>query len=294
MRYYTSIKLVKSAIGYSKPSKASKNPHFGVFLFPMKISVITSTYREYETGELQRAIASVQTQTLEDWELIIIGDNTPCGNAIRALLEEIGDKRIVSENQLVCAGISSPGTIPKIKGVELSAGELAAFLDADNTYFPNHLDNCVNAFQSDPTLDLVYGNTKIIFNFQFASFKHFLSFTWHKPDWSAKRAKLFQRSNFLDMSEPVFTKKAYNDSGGLSPAYRASDWRLWLKMLKCGHNNFKHLNHNGITYYTSSLQHHLSYFALMIIQNSALPYTSLSLSFIVDRLLRKHHEKKHR
>lgn len=250
----------------------------------MKISVITSTYREYGGGELQRAISSLRAQTHKDWELVIVGDASPYEREIKHLIATLNDKRIAFVNLKKRAGISSPGTVPKIRGVELSSGELIAFLDADNTYFPNHLELCVKAFQNDPTLDLVYGNTKIVNS-------KFFSFTWKKPDWTPKRAKLLMYSNFLDMSEPVFTRTAYNAGGGLSTAHHAADWILWKAMLQTNHAHFKHLNHLGLTYYTSALTQHISYFFLMLAQRWGVPYHSMRVPFIQWLIKRRHRRK---
>ncbi|HCA67063.1 MAG TPA: hypothetical protein DEP11_02280, partial [Candidatus Jacksonbacteria bacterium] len=127
----------------------------------MLISIITSTYNEYQTGELKLAIASVLQQTYKHWEMIIIGDCTPYGEKIERLIAELNDARVQFFNMGKRSGLESPGTIPKIKGISLARGELLAFLDSDNEYFPDHLARSLEAFVKNPSLDLVYGDTLV-------------------------------------------------------------------------------------------------------------------------------------
>ncbi|MEK9165240.1 MAG: glycosyltransferase family A protein [Patescibacteria group bacterium] len=261
----------------------------------VKISIITSTYNEYAKNQLQQAVSSILRQTYQNWELIIVGDCAPDADQINQFLTKIGDNRIKFINLTKRAGIGSPGTIPKIEGVKLAKGELLCFLDADNLYFPKHLELCAKAFEADPKLDLAYGDTLVkIFNFKFLIFNQFLisNFQWKKPEWTRKRQKLLMTSNFLDMSEPVFTRKAYFDAGGLNPSHHASDWLLWKAMINSGHRNFKHLDNLGVIYHTSSLTHHLQYFGLMLLQKSGLPYHSDRLKWMQANIKRRF-ERKH-
>jgi glycosyltransferase involved in cell wall biosynthesis len=267
--------------------------------YMLLVSIIMSTYREYapqgaasENGALQKAIDSVLQQTYPHWELIIVGDAAPDAEKIKQYLTTLNDQRIKFINLHTHVGISSPGTIPKIEGIKKTQGDLLAFLDADNEYLPWHLERCVRAFKIDPTLDLVYGNTITqLHNFLISKFLNILSFQWKKPNWTPMRQKILMTSNFLDMSEPVFTRQAYFDVGGLTASHHASDWLLWRAMIQSGHNKFKHLNHLGLIYHTSGLTHHLQYFLLMLAQKINLPYQSMKLRWIQESIKNRFKKK---
>jgi glycosyltransferase involved in cell wall biosynthesis len=297
-----------------------------------------STFREYTTGALQNAVYSVLRQTYPNWELIIVGDAAPDACDINNFLTKIDDNRIKFINLAQRAGTASPGTIPKIEGARRARGNLFCFLDADNLYFPDHLRRCVKAFDDDPRLDLVYGNTVIkmsnvkcpparqlawragqmsnlprptaalaqskagghlksqiykkeFLNFLISQFLNLLSFRWHKPNWTPKRQKLLMRSNFLDMSEPIFTREAYFAAGGLNSSHHAADWLLWKAMIASGHNNWKLLDHLGLIYHTASLKHHLQYFGLMLMQKLGLGYHSERLKWMQGSIKRRFEKK---
>jgi len=283
-----------------------------------------STFREYQTGALQNVVHSVLHQTYKNWELIIVGDNTPDADDIKHFLTKVDDTKITFINLTKRAGIASPGTIPKIEGIKRARGNLFCFLDADNLYFPDHLMQCVKAFDDDPGLDLVYGDTVIKMskacplvprkgrragpplaenlhlksknwgktksNYQLPITNYF-SFKWKKPNWTSKRQKMLQTSNFLDMSEPVFTRQAYFAAGGLEPTHHASDWLLWKAMIGAGHNNWKHLDHLGLVYHTTNLKHHLQYFGLMLMQKTGLGYHSERLKWMQRSIKKRFYRK---
>jgi len=251
----------------------------------MLISVIISTYNEFKSKKLQKAVKSVLKQTFQNWELIIVGDKTPFKHQIKKFLKKNNDPRICFINLKKRAGIESPGTIPKIQAIKKSKGKLLTFLDADNIYFPEHLKNCVTAFQAEPNLDLVYGNTII-------KLSPNLSFKWRKPNWNKKRAKIIQHSNFLDMSECVFTRQAYQAAGGLNARHHASDWLLWKAMINAGHYNFKHLDHFGLIYHTTNLKHFLMYWGLMWLQKLEINYHSERWQKI-QKIIKKRFQKKY-
>ncbi len=258
----------------------------------MLISIITSTYNEYQKGGLKRAIASVIQQTYEDWEMIIVGDCAPYGEEIERLIAEFNDTRLRFFNLPKGSGLESPGTIPKLKGISLARGELLAFLDADNEYFPEHLARSAEEFIKNPSLDLVYGDTVVKMSNVKCQMSNLCAFTWKKPEWNKKTAAMLERINFLDMSEPMFRREAYLASGGLSIEHHAADWFLWRAMIRAGRGRFLRSNHRGLIYRTHSLLHHISYYLLMLGVKSDMPYKSLQLSWM-QKSIKKRFQKRY-
>jgi glycosyltransferase involved in cell wall biosynthesis len=97
----------------------------------MKISVVMPSYNAAKY--IQEAINSVIAQTEEDWELIIVDNNSTDGT--RQIIEAYTDPRITMET------VDNQGVIGLSRNVGISKakGELLAFLDADDAWFPDKL-----------------------------------------------------------------------------------------------------------------------------------------------------------
>jgi glycosyltransferase involved in cell wall biosynthesis len=97
----------------------------------MKISVVMPSYNAAKY--IQEAINSVITQTEEDWELIIVDNNSTDGT--RQIIEAYTDPRITMET------VDNQGVIGLSRNVGISKakGEFLAFLDADDAWFPDKL-----------------------------------------------------------------------------------------------------------------------------------------------------------
>ena len=98
----------------------------------MKYSVVIPLYNKehYIAGTLR----SVLTQTFPDYEVIVVDDGST-DHSLQACKEVRSDKiRVV---QQVNQGVSAA----RNKGIELAAGEYICFLDADDTWHPDYLQN---------------------------------------------------------------------------------------------------------------------------------------------------------
>jgi glycosyltransferase involved in cell wall biosynthesis len=244
------------------------------------LSVILTTYLEVADGKsehdrdstLARAIDSVRAQTCGDWELIVVSDH-PGAEAlqrIQSLLASYGDPRICHVDLTEHTGSAARGVASRQEGIRRSAAELIALLDADNWWTPEHLQLSLTALFEDPALDLVYCDSLIrIAPYRTNPFWEAMTaswgeagilfgneFVWHKPDWGPEALSRLRHMNFIDTSEAVFRKDAYLVSAGMTSGY-ASDWSLWKNLIAADRGNFRHLDHVGLCYQTSSLIHHV-------------------------------------
>jgi glycosyltransferase involved in cell wall biosynthesis len=110
-----------------------------------KVSVIIPVYN----GEkyLDRAIDSVLEQTYANYEIIAIDDGST--DRTSKILETYSSKirYCYRDNQGVAA--------TRNYGIEIAEGELIAFLDADDFFFPDKLAKQVDCFQENPDLGMV-------------------------------------------------------------------------------------------------------------------------------------------
>jgi len=109
-----------------------------------------------------RSIPSVLKQTLQDWEVIVVGDG-PQNDDLRSATESFGDPRIryvesprpgydsMSEEEFWCVA----GAHARNYGLQLASGALIAPLDDDDEFLENHLRDAGEAL--DGETDFIYG-----------------------------------------------------------------------------------------------------------------------------------------
>ena len=90
----------------------------------MKFSIIVPTYNSGKT--IQRTIQSVLNQTVEDWELIVIDDNS--SDETLNIVNSFSDSRIKVIRKNNRFGVSDS----RNRGIAASQGEFLSFLDSDD------------------------------------------------------------------------------------------------------------------------------------------------------------------
>lgn len=94
------------------------------------VSIIVPTYNRADT--IQRAIHSVQSQTLSDWELIVVDDGSQDNTAELVAGLDHRLQLIRQRNQGVTAARNA--------GLRQATGKYLAFLDSDDEWLPHHLE----------------------------------------------------------------------------------------------------------------------------------------------------------
>jgi hypothetical protein len=113
-----------------------------------RVTIIISTYNRSDV--LRCAIATVQLQTFQDWELIVVGD--ACTDDTADVVAAFRDPRIRFTNRETNFGEQSA---PHNDGFAMAKGSLVAYLNHDDLWFPNHLDSLVRCLDKTGA-DLVY------------------------------------------------------------------------------------------------------------------------------------------
>jgi len=113
------------------------------------------------------------------------------------------------------------------KGKAVVTGDIVAWLNADDYYFPETLEKVAACFERDPGLDVVYGDAVHVTSEGF-----FLSYF---PAIQAFDAKVLTRSCFICQPACFVRRSAYERVGGLNPALRYTmDWDLWCRLERAG------------------------------------------------------------
>ncbi|MFE5027607.1 glycosyltransferase family 2 protein [Streptomyces sp. NPDC056656] len=106
----------------------------------MLVSVIIPLYNTEKY--IGACLASVLSQTHTDLEVIVVDDGSTDGGA--AIAEGIADERI-----RVDRGPNRGVSAARNRGLDLARGEIVAFLDADDIWYPDKLSEQISVLQSD-------------------------------------------------------------------------------------------------------------------------------------------------
>lgn len=113
------------------------------------ISVIIPTYDRPES--LAYALDSLANQTYRNFEVIIANDGE---HSIDSILEASGLEREVVQE--VLTGGNRGVAAARNMGLEAAKGEIAAYLDDDDIFLPDHLSVHAEAYAESPSTHVVY------------------------------------------------------------------------------------------------------------------------------------------
>jgi glycosyltransferase involved in cell wall biosynthesis len=114
------------------------------------VSIILCTYNRAHL--LNRAIASVLTQSYRNWELIVIDDGS-ADDTWQAVMPVVKSDPRIMYFYHANTGLARSRNI----GIALASGEYSTFLDSDDEYREHHLSVRVQAIEKKPSPALIYG-----------------------------------------------------------------------------------------------------------------------------------------
>lgn len=182
----------------------------------LRFSIVTPVY-EPALDVLRDTISSVVNQTYQDWEFILIDDNSP-SQTVRDVLREAAaqDERITVIERAVNGHIVTASN----DGLEAARGDFIALLDHDDLLEPHALQRMSDAIDANPEADYLYSDEdKIDTNGRLYS-------VFRKPTWSPERL----RCQMYTCHFSVIRKSITDAIGGFRPGYEGSqDYDLVLR-----------------------------------------------------------------
>ena len=109
------------------------------------VSIVIPTYNS--ENYLCECIESIFYQTYANYEIIVINDGSK-DNPKQAIFPYLGLLRYIDQQN---QGVSAT----RNRGISLAKGELVVFLDADDCFLPDKLENQVAVFQENPQAGIV-------------------------------------------------------------------------------------------------------------------------------------------
>lgn len=126
------------------------NINLDILMSP-QVSIVLPVYNRSHL--IMRAIASVEQQTLTDWELLILDDGSRDGLDQLVLPQILNQPRwryFKHANRKLAA--------TRNIGIHAALGQFVTFLDADDEYSPQHLELHVDYLKKHPDVQLVHGS----------------------------------------------------------------------------------------------------------------------------------------
>jgi len=129
------------------------------------VSIITPTYNSEKF--ITETIKSVQNQTYTNWEMIIVDDDS--SDQTNSIVEAFsaGDSRIKAHQLKINSGPAKARNV----GIENAKGKYMTFLDADDIWFPDFIENSIDTInktgvhfvfssyrRSDENLNFIYSD----------------------------------------------------------------------------------------------------------------------------------------
>lgn len=189
------------------------------------VSVIIGTYERYDL--LQKAINSVLNQTYKNIELIIV-DDCSSDERYKSLIDSKEFKFIQLEKN------SGLPAVPRNVGIKLSKGKWICFLDDDDYFLPNKIENQVLLSSK---YDFICSEALCGYNNQKYA-KGFYLNHWNsvnKEDTNHFEIDLIKKSNLI-INSSVFVKKELLEEVGYiiedKKYRRVEDYHTWLKILQ--------------------------------------------------------------
>lgn len=119
-----------------------------------RISIIIPSYKTAHL--IARCLDTVMAQTFQDFEAIVVNDGSPDTPELEKVLAPYMGKIVyIKQENKRCAGARNTA-------IQHARGEFLAFLDSDDTWYPEHLESQMKQFADDPSLDLVYCNSLLV------------------------------------------------------------------------------------------------------------------------------------
>jgi glycosyltransferase involved in cell wall biosynthesis len=119
---------------------------------PGLVSIVVCAFNNWP--DLEMAIASALSQSFSPLEVIVV-DNSSTDATPEEVPRRFGcNVRYIRQPNRECAGAYNAG-------LDVASGEFIQFVDGDDVLAPNKIEKQVEMFQTNPELDIVYGDIRM-------------------------------------------------------------------------------------------------------------------------------------
>jgi glycosyltransferase involved in cell wall biosynthesis len=191
--------------------------------FPILVSIIIPAFKAAEyIGE---TLDSVFAQTFTDYEVIVINDGSPDTEDLERVLTRYPAKLRYSKQE------NKGAAAARNTGIRAAAGELVAFLDADDTWLPSFLEKQIDLLKRSGA-DFVYADALLVGESPLSG-RTFMQVQPSRGEVTAASLLAVDvtvlTSTVLARRQPIIEVGLFNES-----LKRGHDFELWLRLAKHG------------------------------------------------------------
>lgn len=190
-----------------------------------QVSIIIPAYNVAKF--ITETLNSVFIQTFSDFEVIVINDGSPDTDEFEKVLEPFFDKIVYLKLETVGAGAA------RNFGIEAARGELLAFLDGDDIWFPEYLESQIGFLEKNG-YDFVYTDA-VLFGGSAMDGKNYMLDAPSEGEANFE-SLLDLRCNVITSGTLIRKQKVIEAGMFEWEKVRAHDFILWLKLAKNGAN----------------------------------------------------------
>ena len=185
-------------------------------------SVVIPLYNK--VGFIKNSLESVLKQTHQDFEVIIVNDGSTDGS--KKVVETFKDPRIQVLHQN-----NKGASAARNSGIEKAKNKWIALIDADDYWYPNHLEELNKMISMYPKANVICNNYEVLLNN-----KHLKQPTYSLNEpFKAQYIQDYFEASQIDAlgwtSALGFTKKIFSDVGGFDEQIRSGqDTDLMIRL----------------------------------------------------------------
>ena len=193
-----------------------------------KVSVIVPTHNRPEG--LREAIQSIQNQSFQDFEIIVVND---AGEDVKEVIESLDDKRIRYFSHKKNKGLAAA----RNTGLKKATGKYIAYLDDDDIFYFNHLETLVN--------QLEYSGYRVAYTDAYRAHQKFEKGSYYitgrdKPFSHDFDASAILVRNYFPVLAIMHERSCLERSGLFDETLTShEDWDLWIRLSR--HYTFIHI-----------------------------------------------------
>lgn len=251
-----------------------------------KVSIILTSYNK--PSLVGKAIESVLHQTLDDWELFIMDDNSN-EETINVIKQYMHHPKITCINSLVKDKERYKKTRYAVlinQAIPLTRGAYISYLTDDTVYVPERLEIMLAFFEQNPAIDIVYSAQQVKF------VNHQLNLLYERIRMT--KGVVYQAANVIDHCSVMHTRaileKVYDIYGEYwneSPMYWHNGDAAFWKRLNSIQPFYPIPKVLDITYKTPNSFQNLYQSLPIIIPNGTLLRDSSQQFFLIDQQQRR-------
>lgn len=188
----------------------------------MAVSIVIPTYKRPDY--LNRLLESIAKQTFQNFEVIIVDDNSPNRTEYEPVIEKFS--KILKEIKFISNESNRGAPHSRNRGIRLSKYDLIALVDDDDEWLPEKLKYQVELFLSCPeSVGIVYTWTDAIN--ELGEVVH-----CYRGEVEGIAIKEILKGCFISSPSVMVRKKAIEEAGLFDENFPScQDWDMWTRIL---------------------------------------------------------------